>query len=101
MLCRDCLVHLSFADIFMALRNIVASGSRYLASTQFDGAERRNRDIVTGQSRPLNLHEAPFGLPPALAVIAEKPTRFGGAYADKCLAAWDMAAVARATGPRS
>ena len=35
--CRDCLVHLSFADALQALEKIQTSGSRYLLTTTFPG----------------------------------------------------------------
>ena len=58
-LCRDCLVHLSHADIRRALRNILRSGVPYLLTTTFpDGAE--NEDIVTGDWRVLDLQRPPF-----------------------------------------
>jgi hypothetical protein len=34
-LCRDCLVHLSFANIFAALANLRRSGARWLLATTF------------------------------------------------------------------
>lgn len=60
-LCRDCLVHLPFADIFMAVRNLQRSGSRWLLTTHFPwlGAGH-NVDILIGQWRRLNLATAPM-----------------------------------------
>ena len=52
-LCRDCLVHLSANDILKALRNIVASGARYLLSTTFVD-RTASGDIVIGW-HPVNL----------------------------------------------
>ena len=84
-LCRDCLVHLSFDDIFNALRNISTAGSEYLLTTTFPAAAQ-NHDIRTGGWRPLNLEGSPFNLPPPLMVIHEgyDDPRF----ADKSLALW-------------
>jgi SAM-dependent methyltransferase len=85
--CRDCLVHLSHADVRTALRNIRASGAEYLITTTFP-EQRRNRDIVTGEWRPLNLQAAPYGFPPPLRLIDEQSTDAGALYPDKSLAVW-------------
>jgi len=86
-LCRDCLVHLSFSDIIRALRNMCASGSEYLLTTTFCGP-RKNLDILTGDWRPLNLECPPFGFPPPLRLINEGCTEKDGAYQDKALGLW-------------
>lgn len=86
-LCRDCLVHLPYADIFSALDNIVRSGATYLLTTTFP-ARNENRDILTGDWRPLNLEAAPFSLPAPLRIIREGCTEGDGYYADKSLALW-------------
>lgn len=85
--CRDCLVHLSFHDIFLALDNIVSSKSRYLLTTTFT-AGRENKDIATGGWRALNLREAPFGFPPPIRVLNENCTEDGGDFSDKSLGLW-------------
>ncbi len=91
-LCRDCLVHLSFADIERALRNLRRSGSRYLLTTTFTELGT-NTDIATGDWRPLNLCREPFGFPEPLAVLVEGCTEENGAYADKSLGLWEIAAI--------
>ncbi|MFI6307048.1 class I SAM-dependent methyltransferase [Amycolatopsis thailandensis] len=91
-LCRDCLVHLSFADIERALSNLRRSGSRYLLTTTFTELGTNN-DIVTGDWRPLNLCREPFGFPEPLAVLVEGCTEEGGAYADKSLGLWEIASI--------
>jgi hypothetical protein len=88
-LCRDCLVHLSFDDIQRALTNINRSGARYLLTTTFTD-RTANADIGTGEWRPLNLEKAPFRFPAPLHVINEGCTEGGGHYADKCLALWRL-----------
>lgn len=87
--CRDCLVHLSFADIFLALKNICDSNSEYLLTTTFT-SRKDNYDIVTGQWRVLNLELAPFILPNPLKIINEECTEAdaGGVYEDKALGLW-------------
>jgi hypothetical protein len=84
---RDCLVHLSFEDIFKALQNIVDSKSRYLLTTTFT-ARDKNRDIATGQWRALNLVLAPFNLPQPEVLINEYHPK--KEYADKCLGLWHI-----------
>jgi len=89
-LCRDCLVHLSFANIERALRVIQESGARYLIATTF--LERQhNADVADGDWRPLNLERAPFNLPSPIAAVVEGCDEEGGAYADKALAVWRVA----------
>jgi Capsular polysaccharide synthesis protein/Methyltransferase domain len=88
-LCRDCLVHFSFQEVFNALRNFKKSQSTYLLTTSFTGA-RPNTEITTGSWRPLNLQLPPFNLPPPLRVINEKCTEAGGIYADKSLGLWRL-----------
>ena len=67
-LCRDCLFHLSNEDVFLAFRNFLNSGMRYLlTSTHTECME--NTDIPTGRFRELNLERAPFNLGiPAVAM---------------------------------
>ena len=89
-LCRDCLVMLSFADALRALANFRRSGARYLLATTFPGRSA-NTDASTGQWRPLDLQQPPFGLPPPLALVNEGCTEAGGRYADKSLALWRLA----------
>jgi hypothetical protein len=84
---RDCLVHLSFKDIFCALENICNSQSKYLLTTTFTG-RTANQNIATGQWRVLNLQVAPFSLPQPLKIITEGCTEGNGAYSDKSLGLW-------------
>ncbi len=88
-LCRDCLVHLSFSQIFAALRNFKRSNSKYLLATTFTRFVD-NADIVMGEWRPINLQEPPFSLPPPLKLIDEKRGESGGDYSDKHLGLWEL-----------
>lgn len=90
LLCRDCLVHLSFRDIRRALDNIRRSGVVWLLTTHFP-SEPGNRDIVTGDWRPLNLALAPFNFPPPVESILEGCTEAAGLFADKSLSLWRVA----------
>jgi len=87
-LCRDCLVHLSFANIGRALRVVRDGGARYLITTTFL-EHATNLDVIDGDWRMLNLQRPPFNLPSPVAVLVEGCEEEGGAYADKALAAWN------------
>jgi hypothetical protein len=87
--CRDCLVHLSYENVFKALRNIKASGSRYLLTTSFS-ATPVNYDIVTGDWRALNLNRAPFHLPAPIAVVEEDHAGVQAEYPDKVMMLWPV-----------
>jgi hypothetical protein len=69
-LCRDCLIHLSFEHTRAALLNFKRSGSKYLLSTSYPRC-RWNSDIVTGGVRSINLRLKPFDFPPPLKTITE------------------------------
>lgn len=89
MLCRDCLVHLSFADIQRFIQNLKRSKIKYFLTTTF--SERtENKDIATGDWRTLNLEIAPFYFPKPLKVINENCTEGNGKYADKSLTLWKI-----------
>jgi hypothetical protein len=87
LLCRDCLVHLSYDDIRRALTNVVRSGIPRLLTTTFPGGGP-NEDIVTGDWRVLDLQAAPFRLPAPVRILNEGCTEGGGAFADKSLGLW-------------
>jgi hypothetical protein len=89
-LCRDCLVHLSFANIRAALKKMYWSGACYLLSTTFPDHDT-NHDIEDGDWRLLNLECPPFSLPAPIAIFNEGCDEEGGAFADKSLALWDAA----------
>jgi SAM-dependent methyltransferase len=85
--CRDCLVHLSNADVFSALRNIKMSGASYLIATTFPMRDA-NIDIRTSGWRPLNLIRPPFCLSSPIELLNEGCTEDNGVYADKSLGLW-------------
>ena len=84
-LCRDCLVHMSFADVQAAFININRSGIKWLLTTNFPDV-KRNNDIVTGQWRPINLMLPPFNLPYPAEVINENCLEIE--FKDKNLSLW-------------
>jgi hypothetical protein len=89
-LCRDCLVHLSFANIGRALARFRASGARFLLTTTFPDWQD-NRDCEDGDWRALNLQTAPFGWPAPLELINERCDEGGGGWQDKSLGLWRFA----------
>lgn len=58
-LCRDCLFHLSYDDIFSVIDNFLASNIGYLLATTHTECTT-NTNIPTGAWRPLNLELPPF-----------------------------------------
>jgi SAM-dependent methyltransferase len=89
-LCRDCLVHLSFADSIAALKTFLNSQCRYLLTTTFP-ATAQNSDIVTGGWRPLNLQAAPFFFPDPIELTNEQYSGgVDGRFSDKSLGLWDI-----------
>jgi len=90
--CRDCLVHLSFANIARVIDVVRGSGVRYLITTTFPDRSS-NDDIVDGNWRPINLERAPFDFPPPAALLVEGCEEEGGAFADKALGAWEISAL--------
>jgi SAM-dependent methyltransferase len=92
LLCRDCLVHLSYAGIRRALGNVVRSTISYLLTTTFPRGEG-NEDIVTGDWRVINLERAPFHLPAPMRILNEGCTEGGGVFADKSLGLWRIEAL--------
>ncbi len=87
LLCRDCLVHLSFTDIVKAVDNIRRSDIEYVLTTTFT-EESEFRDILTGDWRPINLGRPPFSFPPPVEILLEQCTEQNGAFADKALGLW-------------
>ena len=93
-LIRDCLVHMSYDDIFKLLNNVCNSMSQYLLTTSFTDRQD-NKDIITGEWRPLNLQIAPFSLPKPIRIINEKCTQKKSSYADKSLGLWKISDIAK------
>lgn len=85
--CRDCLVHLPYEDIFLAIENVRRSGATWLATTTFVGREP-NSDLF-GYWRPLNLEAAPFNFPKPTRVLVEGCPPIGGLdFSDKSMGFW-------------
>ena len=93
-LCRDCLVHLSFSNIAAAVANFRRSGSEWLVTTTFPELEA-NIDCEDGDWRALNFALAPFNWAPPVDLLVEGCTESNGGWADKSLAAWRIADLPR------
>jgi hypothetical protein len=64
MICRDCLFHLSFQDTKLLLENFIDSKTPYLLTTTHIFTERiKNKDIKTGDFRPIDLFSEPYHFP--------------------------------------
>ena len=62
MICRDCLFHFSYEDIFKFLDNFLISDIKYILLTSHLNTENQfeNRNIVTGDFRRIDLFSKPF-----------------------------------------
>jgi hypothetical protein len=92
LLCRDCLVHLSYANIAAVLANVARSSIRFVLMTSFPG-RGDNRDVEDGDWRTLDFEAPPFSFPPPRLTIVEGCEEEEGAYADKSLVAWSVADI--------
>jgi hypothetical protein len=89
LLCRDCLVHLSYANIVRVFENVRRANIGYLLMTSFP--ERGdNADVADGDWRPLDFEAAPFSFPKPVVTIVEECDEEGGSYADKSLCGWPI-----------
>lgn len=88
-LCRDCLVHLSFDNIARAVARFRISGARFLLVTTFPEWPD-NGDCEDGDWRALNMQRAPFDWPAPRALINERCEEGGGGWHDKSLGLWAL-----------
>ena len=92
-LCRDCLVHLPYAETRRAVANFQKSGALWLLTTTFTG-RNENRDIELGDWRPINLERPPYDFPAPVEVLNEESDEVDeelGAFPDKSLGLWRLA----------
>jgi hypothetical protein len=94
LLCRDCLVHLSYTNIARVFQNVRRSKLRYVLITSFPG-RGDNKDIDDGDWRPLDFEAPPFSFGKPTLTIVEECDEEGGSYADKSLCAWAVADLPR------
>jgi SAM-dependent methyltransferase len=91
-LCRDALVHLSFANIERAVANFGASGAEWLIATTFTEWQA-NADCEDGDWRALNFERAPFQWGQPVELLNENCTEAGGGWHDKSLGVWRLAEI--------
>ena len=91
-LCRDALVHLSFANVAHAVANFKASGAVWLVATTFPEWQS-NGDCEDGDWRALNFEIRPFSWGPPLELLNENCTEAGGGWRDKSLGVWRLAGI--------
>ena len=82
LLCRDCLGHLSYANIRAVLANVARSKIRYVLMTSFPG-RGGNRDVQDGDWRTLDFQAPPFSFPVPRLTIVEECEEEEGSYAEK------------------
>jgi SAM-dependent methyltransferase len=91
-LCRDGLVHLSFANIAKAVSNFQRLGARWLIATTFPEWQS-NADCEDGDWRALNFARPPFAWGPPVDLINENCDEAGGGWRDKSLGVWRLAEI--------
>ncbi len=76
MICRDCLIHLSFERIKLFFDNFKNSDIRFLLLTsyKFKDSQKKiiNLDIPDGEFREIDMSEPPFSLPKPINEIQDK-----------------------------
>jgi hypothetical protein len=88
-LCREVLFHLSFQDIWRLLENVRACGASLLIATN-DSGLRVNADIISGDSRTLNLQRYPFHFPqPVFSILDNSIAQ------DRVLSVWEVQSLPR------
>jgi len=92
-LCRDCLVHFSFANIARAVENFRRGGANWLITTTFREWQT-NLDCEDGDWRALNFERAPFAWGAPAELLNENCMEAGGGWSDKSLGAWRLADIA-------
>jgi Methyltransferase domain len=96
-LCRDALVHLSFANIERAVANFKASGAVWLIATTFPEWQS-NGDCEDGDWRALNFERAPFNWGPPVELLNEDCREAGGGWRDKSLGVWRLSNLPASAG---
>jgi len=82
-LCRDCLIHLSFTRIQETISNFKKTTATHLLCTTHTSV-LENKDCEDGGWRSLNLQLPPFNFPPPSKMIVEDEEL------GKCLGVWRL-----------
>jgi len=90
--CRDCLIHLSFANIVRSFSKFAQSRIEYAMITcAYLADDHENYDIVDGDFRYLDFRKPPFTLPHPVHVIPDsylRGARFTLVYTRDQIAGW-------------
>ena len=92
-LCRDCLVHFSFANIARAVENFRRTGAIWLVTTTFPEWQT-NIDCEDGDWRALNFERPPFRWSAPRELLNENCVEAGGGWRDKSLGVWLLSEIA-------
>ena len=91
--CRDCLIHLSYADIRGFLENFVKSNSRYLMTTTHKNRDHfPNKDIASGEFRRIDLFRAPFNFAEA---VVDRVEDYNPTVPEREMCVWTREDVAK------
>jgi len=86
LICKDCLIHFSYKDIFKFLQNFNNSSIKYLVTTNFyfdKNTDYIAKDIITGDHRYTDLNSAPINFSQPLFSIKDYSIdNIGTAYMD-------------------
>ena len=88
-LCRDCFIHLSYRHIAAAIKNFKRSRSAFLLTNTYP-LFRSNKNIKTGDFRPINLMLPPFDFPTSIRQIHEKLPEQQTEFFGKTLELWRL-----------
>jgi hypothetical protein len=91
-LCRDCLVHLSFKDAIEMIKNFKRSGATYLLATTYPQVLTKNQDITTGDWRAIDLQLPPYNFPKPIEIINEETTEPTD-MSEKSLGLWKLSDI--------
>lgn len=96
---RDCFIHLSYINIYRALRNYKKAGVKYLLTNTYTNPERENVNVdgFFLWGRALNMEKPPFSFGKPLHLVIEGCTEKDGAFSDKSLAVWKLGDISLAT----
>ena len=88
---RDCFLHLSYLNIYRALKNYKNSKTKYLLVSTYT-KKRKNIDVISVslEGRAINLQAFPFFFSMPDALINEGCTESNNEYTDKSLALWEL-----------
>jgi hypothetical protein len=70
-LCRDCLIHMSFRDATTTIANFKRSGSKYLLVTT-DTSVTANYPIATGEYHQINVELPPFSMGEPIELLRDR-----------------------------